>query len=170
MPFILLHSVGDCLNPIHIRLASQRDLKGICLVEDDSFSEPYPHDLIAKLLRDCPGNFFVAEYLAGTIVGYCVAAENEEWAHLISIGVLREYRRRGVGRALIQRLLSNLSSRVKDLRLEVKQGNREAIMLYEELGFRRVNCVENYYEDGSAAVKMLLSIDDAHGEPRSGAK
>jgi ribosomal-protein-alanine N-acetyltransferase len=158
------------LNPIHIRLALQRDLKGICRVEDASFAEPYPHYLIVKLLQDCPGNFFVAEYPAGTILGYCVAAENGESAHLISIGVLREYRRQGVGRALIQKLLSNLNSRVKELQLEVKEFNREAITLYEELGFKQINYVENYYEDGSAAVKMFLTIDGARGRPRSGVR
>jgi ribosomal-protein-alanine N-acetyltransferase len=143
-------------------------LKSICRVEDASFSEPYPHYLIAKLLRDYPGNFFVAECPAGTIVGYCVAAENGESARLVSVGVLREYRGRGVGRALIQRLLSNLNSRVKELQLEVKQVNREAITLYEELGFKQIDRVENYYEDGSTAVKMLLTIDETHrGSHRS---
>jgi len=69
---------------------------------------------------------------------------------------------------LIQRLLSNLNSRVKELQLEVKQVNREAITLYEELGFKQIDRVENYYEDGSTAVKMLLTIDETHrGSHRS---
>lgn len=160
----LLHLVGDSLNPIQIRFARQRDLNGICLVEDDSFSKPYPRDLIANLLRDCQGSFLVAEYLPGTIVGYCVAAEKGNWAHLISVGVLRQYRRRGVGKALIRRLIASLSSRVNELRLEVKEGNREAIMLYKEMGFEQMGSIRNYYEDGSSAVKMLLRIDEAHAE------
>jgi len=136
-------------------------LEGICGVEDDSFSEPYPHRLLAKLLRVSPDGFFVSEAQPGTIVGYCVATCDGSSAHLISIGVLREYHRHGVGTALIQALLRNFGPRIVDLRLEVKVGNTEAIELYEGLGFRQVNLVENYYEDGSAAVKMQLTIDDA---------
>ena len=66
-----------------------------------------------------------------------------------------------MGTALIQALLRSFGPRIVDLRLEVKVGNTEAIELYEGLGFRQVNLVENYYEDGSAAVKMQLTIDDA---------
>ena len=144
-------------------------MKDICLVEDDSFSEPYPHDLIANLLRDCPSGFFVAETPAGTIVGYCVAAEKGNGAHLISIGVLRECRRRGIGTALIRVLLANLNPRVKELRLEVKEGNREAIKLYEAMGFRKVGSIRDYYEDGSAAVEMHLTIDEKLTEPSESA-
>jgi ribosomal-protein-alanine N-acetyltransferase len=171
MSFILLHLVGDRVDPVNIRFASQSDLKGIYLVEDDSFSEPYSHDVIAKLLRDCPSSFLVAEYPPGTIIGYCVATEKGKSGHLISIGVLREYRRQGVGTRLIQRLLIALGSRVKELRLEVKQSNTEAVTFYEELGFKQGEFIENYYEDGSTAVKMLRKVDEAHAWPsRSRAK
>ena len=160
--------VGGGLNPIKIRLAREADLKSISLVEDGSFSEPYPRGLIASLLRECPDSFLVAECPPGTVVGYCVAAEKEKSAHLISIGVLQEYRRRGVGTALIRTLLANLSSRVKEVRLEVKEGNTEAIVLYEKMGFKQVDSVQNYYEDGSTAAQMLLTMDEAHPEvPRS---
>jgi ribosomal-protein-alanine N-acetyltransferase len=150
--------LGDPLNSFQIRIGKQADLRGICLVEEDSFSEPYPHGLIARLLQDCPNGFFVAERHPGTIIGYCVATENERSAHLISIGVLREYRRHGVGTALVRRLLSSLGSRLEELRLEVKEGNVEAIKLYDEIGFKQVERIPNYYEDRATAVKMALTL------------
>ena len=147
------------LNSVRIRRATQGDLEGICRIEDDSFTEPYPHNLLAKLLRDCPDNFFVAEATPRNLVGYCVASQDGNIAHLISIGVLREYRRRGVGTELTQALIGSLGSAVGELRLEVKQGNTEAIQLYEGLGFRQVNFIENYYGDGSPALKMWLTLN-----------
>jgi len=135
-------------------------LKGICLVENGSFTDPYPQGLIDKLLRDCSGSFLVAES-PGAIVGYCVAAVMGRDAHLISVAVLPAYRRRGIGAELIRRLLICLSSGVNKVRLEVKQGNGEAIALYESLGFRRLECIPNYYEDGATAVKMVLAIPTA---------
>jgi ribosomal-protein-alanine N-acetyltransferase len=155
------------LNP-QIRVATQRDLEGVYRVEDDSFSEPYPHKLLARLLRESPDSFFVAEVKPRTIVGYCAAVREESYAHLISIGVLREYRRHGVGKALIQALVASFCSEIVDLRLEVKQGNTEALELYEGLGFRRISLIENYYEDGSTAVKMRLAIDGGLGKDSSG--
>lgn len=166
--------VATRLNSVHIRLASRRDLEAICRIEDDSFTEPYPPSLLAKLLRGYPDSFLVAEAPRKTIVGYCVASEEGNLAHLISIGVLREYRRRGVGTELIQALLGSLGSAVRELRLEVKQGNTEAIKLYEDLGFRQVDFIENYYKDGSPALKMQLTLNDKFQEaaeaPRRKAK
>jgi ribosomal-protein-alanine N-acetyltransferase len=107
--------------------------------------------------------------MPGAIVGYCVASEDANSAHLVSIGVLLEYRRRGVGTALLQKLLASLNPRVKELWLEVKQSNSEAVMLYKELGFKQVDFIENYYEDGSTALKMVLSRKDEH-TVRSGGK
>ena len=57
-------------------------------------------------------------------------------------------------------MLGNFGSAVRELRLEVKQGNTEAIKLYEGLGFRQVNFIENYYEDGSPALKMRFTLRD----------
>jgi len=146
------------LNPIRIRLAKPADLYAIYHIEESSFSEPYPHSLLSKLLRDFPNSYLVAEIDRGTIVGYCVASDDGDFAHLISIGVLLKYRRRGVGTALIQELLEKLRLRVRELRLEVNQRNAEAIKLYEDLGFKRTSVIENYYADGSPAVKMELTI------------
>jgi ribosomal protein S18 acetylase RimI-like enzyme len=91
-------------------------------------------------------------------------------AHLISIGVRREYRRRRFGTALIEKLIGNLNPSVKELRLEVRQDNAEAITLYKGLGFKYVETVENYYEDGSNAVKMLLNIEGRLISSRNRAK
>jgi ribosomal protein S18 acetylase RimI-like enzyme len=60
--------------------------------------------------------------------------------------------------------MRSFGSDVRELVLEVKDGNTGAIRLYEELGFRRVGLVENYYTDGSSAVKMQLRI---HGNSAS---
>ena len=159
--FWFLHSVGDALASLQIRFARQSDLKGICLVENSSFTDPYPHGLIDRLLRESSSSFLVAESPLGTMVGYCVAAVMGKDAHLISVAVLPAYRRRGIGTALIRRLLVCLSSRVNELRLEIKQGNVEALTLYESLGFRRLEFIPNYYEDGATAVKMLLTFPTA---------
>ena len=158
------------MNPILVRFARASDLEAICRVEDDSFSRPYPHKLIAKLLRDHTQTFFVAEFPPGTIVGYCVAAEKGSSAHLISIGVISEYRRQGFATALIERLIASLNPKTRELRLEVRQDNTEAIMLYQELGFKNVELIESYYEDGSTAVKMLLTLEDAHALSRNNAE
>ena len=148
------------MNGVQVRRATRNDLESICQIEDASFSEPYPRALMVRLLRDHPAGFFVAEISSGKIVGYCVYSKEGKLAHLLSIGVLQEYRRRKIATSMIQTLLEQLSSRVRELWLEVNTTNDEAVKFYEGLGFNRVMIIENYYSDGSHALRMRLALDD----------
>jgi ribosomal-protein-alanine N-acetyltransferase len=131
------------------------DLQAICLIEDASFSDPYPRRLLKRLLDHVGNNFLVAERGDGKLFGYCVASMQGRLAHLISIAVLSEGRRKGVATALLQNLVDHMKVLgVDELWLEVKRDNRDAIRLYEKLGFQGVMILENYYSDGSSALRM----------------
>ena len=119
---------------------------------------------MVRLLRDHPTGFFVAEIGSGQVVGYCICSRERKLAHLLSIGVLQEYRRRKIATSLIQVLLVQLSSRIRELWLEVNTANDEAVKFYEGLGFNRVMIIENYYSDGSHALRMRLVLDEAAKE------
>ena len=152
------------MNGVQVRRATRNDLESICQIEDTSFSEPYPRALMVRLLRDHPTGFFVAEISSGKIVGYCVYSKEGKLAHLLSIGVLQEYRRRKIATSMIQTLLEQLSSRIRELWLEVNTTNDEAVKFYEGLGFNKVMIIENYYSDGSHALRMRLALDETSKE------
>lgn len=137
-------------------------MDAICLIEDDAFPSPerFPPSLFKSLLQEHANSFLVAEEASGKHVGYCVSALEGSNAHLISIAVLREHRRRGVGSTLLQNLMARLEHRgVDELWLEVNTGNEGAITLYEKIGFARMMILENYYSDGSPALRMRLSLN-----------
>jgi len=103
--------------------------------------------------------FLVAEEASDKLVGYCVSSLEGRMAHLISIAVLTKSRRKGVATSLVRDLIEYLEARrVDELWLEVKQGNKEAIKLYEKFGFAKVMILENYYSDGSPALRMRMSL------------
>ncbi len=156
LPF---HVARDLMNDVHVRRASRYDLESICKIEDSSFSDPYPKALMVRLLREHPKGFLVAEIGSGVVVGYCVCSTQGKLAHLISIGVLQEYRRRKVATSLIQELLVQLGSRIREVWLEVNTGNKEAVKFYEGFGFRGIMIIENYYSDGSPALRMRLALN-----------
>ncbi|MGD0177800.1 MAG: ribosomal protein S18-alanine N-acetyltransferase [Candidatus Bathyarchaeia archaeon] len=144
---------------LRIRPASPADLPGICLIEDNSFSDPYPRYLLERLLEEIGKVFLVAEEASDKLVGYCVSSLEGRMAHLISIAVLTKSRRKGVATSLVRDLIEYLEARrVDELWLEVKQGNKEAIKLYEKFGFAKVMILENYYSDGSPALRMRMSL------------
>ncbi|MFI5448881.1 MAG: ribosomal protein S18-alanine N-acetyltransferase [Candidatus Bathyarchaeia archaeon] len=142
-----------------VRRASVADLYDVCMIEENSFDDPYPRVLLAELLRRCPASF-VAVDVDGRVVGYCVSSIRAEEAHLISIAVLRSRRRIGIAQTLINELKRFLSDRgVMTLFLEVRVDNGTAIRLYSRLGFRRVRILDRYYSNGASALKMQIGLN-----------
>ncbi len=142
-----------------IRRASITDLYDVCMIEENSFDDPYPRVLLAELLRRCPASF-VAVDVDGRVIGYCVSSMRAEEAHLISIAVLGSRRRIGIAKTLINELKRFLSDRgVMTLFLEVRVDNGTAIRLYSRLGFRRVRIIDRYYSNGASALKMQIGLN-----------
>ena len=109
------------------------------------------HDIARQLLL--PGAFgFLAE--AGGMVLARVAADEAE---ILTICVLPEARRRGLGRALLLATHEEAVRRgARMLFLEVADHNDPAHRLYTALGFAEIGRRKDYYPDGSDAVVMRL--------------
>jgi len=74
----------------------------------------------------------------------------EKLAWIATIGVLPEYRQRGIGTALLQACEAN--ARMPRVRLNVRVSNDPAIRLYKQLGYFQVGLWPRYYQDGEDAL------------------
>lgn len=88
-------------------------------------------------------------------VGFLIYQLLYEAAEIIDIFVLDEYRNKGIGKALINKMLEN--KQIEKVTLEVKKDNKNAIMLYNSLGFKPVSIRKGYYE-GIDAILMLKEV------------
>ncbi len=132
-----------------------RHLERVLEIERSSFGpDAYPRDLFLELHRDCGPLFFIAKR-ARRIVGYAVTCEAGAAAEIISIAVDTAHRRTGVATALLRHTMGRLKrSGVRSLALMVRVGNREAIGLYERLGFQPAGTIPRYYEDRTDGLLM----------------
>ena len=78
-----------------------------------------------------------------------------ESGEIIDIFVREEYRNKGIGKALINKMLDN--KQIEKVTLEVKKDNKNAIMLYNSLGFKPVSIRKGYY-NGIDAILMLKEV------------
>ena len=78
-----------------------------------------------------------------------------EKAEVIDIFVLDEYRRKGIAKALLNGMLKDKT--IKSVTLEVKESNKNAILLYNSLGFNEVAKRKGYY-NGEDALLMLKEV------------
>ena len=88
-------------------------------------------------------------------VGFLIYQLLYESAEIIDIFVLDEYRNKGIGKALINKMLEN--KQIEKVTLEVKKDNKNAIMLYNSLGFKPVSIRKGYY-NGIDAILMLKEV------------
>ena len=88
-------------------------------------------------------------------VGFLIYQLLYEAGEIIDIFVLNEYRNKGIGKALINKMLEN--KQIEKVTLEVKKDNKNAIMLYNSLGFKPVSIRKGYY-NGIDAILMLKEV------------
>lgn len=94
------------------------------------------------------------------IAGYIVARETAGELHINNVAVRVEFRRRGIGCALLERVLEEARRRKANAAfLEVRSANHAAQALYEKSGFRAIARRANYYsEPQEDAVVMSLVL------------
>jgi ribosomal-protein-alanine N-acetyltransferase len=90
------------------------------------------------------------------LVGYLCLWEIGHEIHITNLAVHPSFRRRGLARALLARVLEEARrSAVELVYLEVRPTNVEALTLYESLGFRVIGRRKGYYFDtGEDALVM----------------
>jgi [ribosomal protein S18]-alanine N-acetyltransferase len=130
---------------IRIRPMVESDLSAVTAIERASFTMPWTLDTFQGLLRRFDSHLFVAE-AAGEVVAYAVVWIVVDQAELGDIAVVEGWRRRGIGRRLLETVLERVRSRgVRELFLEVRVSNHEARNLYERYGFVEVGRRKDYY-------------------------
>lgn len=135
----------------------------ICLPEN--YSSFFFTDLHEKF----PATFIVVEE-NGEVVGYAMCRIERgipsfkiigltKKGHLISIAVLPEYQRRGIGYALMRELMqAMLLYEATECFLEVRVSNTAAVNLYKKLGFEIARTKRGYYADGEDAYSMSRKL------------
>jgi ribosomal-protein-alanine N-acetyltransferase len=80
---------------------------------------------------------------------------------VVSIAVLPEHRKKGIGEALVKEAMNamKLQYNAKQCYLEVRITNEPAINLYKKLGFEIARTVSGYYADGEDAHVMSKKLD-----------
>jgi ribosomal-protein-alanine N-acetyltransferase len=137
-----------------IEQAGWRDLNALRHLERACFSkDAWPLlDMIGVLAL--PNVVRLKAVVDGDMVGFIAGdvRPGHRLAWIATLAVLPEYRRRGIGRTLLQTCEEQL--KVAQIRLNVRASNQAAVHLYKEAGYQKTGLWKNYYADGEDALVM----------------
>ena len=130
---------------ITVTRATAADAAAMATIDAVSFSEPWSERSFADALALDSYTFFRAE-VEGNTVGYIGMTAVLDEADITGVAVLPSFRRRGIARRLLQRLIEESETQgLTCLHLEVREGNRAARSLYESMGFTVDGKRKQYY-------------------------
>lgn len=136
----------------HVPLEAARE---IAFLEKSCFPEDYWSLEAVTSSLERADILYGFEYSEGKAIGYFLAAASFEECELYRIGVLKEHRGQGKGKALIKSLLRALPPETERVYLEVRESNKGAIGLYESMGFKKAAERKNYYGNENGLVYIL---------------
>jgi len=140
-----------------IRRATESDVYGISVVERLSFWEPWLEQSILDDIRLEYSDYVVCEK-NGFILGYAGLHRILEEGHITNIAVHPSVRNRGVGKAILDELMSTAETKgIKEFTLEVRAGDNTAISFYERQGFTPEGLRKDYYpNEGGGREDALI--------------
>jgi len=98
----------------------------------------------------------LAARAGGRVVGFAIMEYGEERAHLVLLAVDPAYRRRGIGRRLLEWLIESArTAGIESVHLELRAANAPARRFYRALGFSETLLVPRYYAGRESALRMV---------------
>jgi ribosomal-protein-alanine N-acetyltransferase len=143
---------------ISIALAKAADARRIALLSRDLIEHglewSWRPERVAASVSNPQANVVVA-CIQNQVIGFGIMRYGDDEGHLDLLGVREDWRRRGLGRRLVDwlekpALLGGLAA----ILLEVRAGNLGAQAFYERLGYRRLENIRGYYQGRESATRM----------------
>jgi len=106
-----------------------------------------------------PGADCVVAENAAKIAGFIITAHEHKWGYIVTIDVLEEYRRYGVGSLLLGEVEGKLhASGVLEIGLETATDNPAAIAFWKKHGYVKRGVRKGYYPGGVDALSMTKPL------------
>ncbi len=144
-----------------IRLMHHEDLMHVSDIERRSYDFPWSHGVF----RDCllAGYQCIVLEREGDVAGYAILSVAAGEAHILNLCINPSLRSHGYGERLLDDILFRArTSSVREIFLEVRPSNANALALYKKKGFYQVANRPAYYqadegrEDAAVLAKKLI--------------
>jgi ribosomal-protein-alanine N-acetyltransferase len=148
---------------VQIRRLSLADLAEIEVIEQRAYHTPWSRSMFASELAKAT-SICLGAFEGDRLVGYIVNSRYVDAWHVMNVAVDPDFQRRGIASRLLERLFELTGEDDgRGYTLEVRVSNKEAIKLYEKLGFERHGIRRGYYTDNREDA-LIMWKDPCHSD------
>jgi ribosomal-protein-alanine N-acetyltransferase len=145
---------------VELRGLEARDIASVLSIQSAApEAAQWKREAYEAILNCGPERLIVAECSA-RLVGFASYRVIVPECELLNLAVLPAFRRKGIGARLLQEVIrAARKGGVSDFFLEVREGNRAALRLYQNFGFQITSRRSDYYSEPPAdALALHYSI------------
>ncbi|MGN0307746.1 MAG: ribosomal protein S18-alanine N-acetyltransferase [Lachnospiraceae bacterium] len=134
------------MTDIRIEPLSKKWVDQVCKLEEEAFSMPWHKESFLEMISR-PDACYLVALVGERVAASCGLREILGEGEITNVVTAYEFRRRGIGRKLLERLLKEGERRgILAFTLEVRCSNQAAIGLYKSLGFAEEGIRPGFYE------------------------
>jgi ribosomal protein S18 acetylase RimI-like enzyme len=105
---------------------------------------------------NAPGADCVIAEAGSGIAGFCLTSREGDQGYIVTIDILEEFRKQGIGSALLAEAEKRMAARrVRVIALDTATDNLSAIAFWQKHGYRKIGVRKAYYPNGRDAFAMV---------------
>ena len=140
---------------MRIEKMTAASIDAVAAIEAECFSHPWSKKSLEESLEK-ENSLFLVAVEDEKVIGYVGMEVIVDEGYIFNVAVSADYRRRGVGYALVRELVTySMKNSLCFITLEVRESNSAAISLYSKFGFIKAGERKNYYSDPTEAAVLM---------------
>lgn len=151
--------------PLHIRWMIRRDLYEVLDIETSSFEFPWSEKDFLQIMR---GRNCVARVVdsretetLNQVAGYMVYELHKHHIELVNMAVAPNFRRRGVGTAMLAELRKKLTPmRRRKLQVDVRESNLNCQLWLRANGMRAVSVLRKHFDETDESAYRFVAYSN----------
>lgn len=147
----------NTLIQIKIEPMQKSQIDEVLKIEEQAYGEHHwSKDSFYGELSNNLAHYYCSFDLQGNLLGYAGSWRVIDEAHITTIAIKPELRRKKIGEALLCRIISDCyKNEIKYITLEVRASNTAAISLYEKYGFKSLGTRKGYYQNNNEDALIM---------------
>ncbi len=145
------------LETVIIKRMTPEDIDGVIKIEESAYGDHHwSKDSFLNEVNNELARYYTLYTPDGILAGYAGCWHILEEAHITTVAVAPDYRRKNYGQCLLKQIIDDCyNEKIKYITLEVRVSNTAAINLYTKYGFSSFGTRKGYYQNNNEDALIM---------------